>query len=142
MPGPWTIMSLNALDAGMELVQTGVATLIAGDFSSVIGTAAKAINLIKGSEEGVQEETKDGGEAEPEKPKRMSGQTRLVYRNLKRHVQEIEMGQKSLFDEKGFNKDEGNVRAMRTYFRMAEQDLAVPEVDPKLKERVEPFYNA
>ena len=72
----------------------------------------------------------------------MSPQTKLVYSGLMVAPDWLELGQKELFDEKGFNKEVGHVNMMRANFSWAEKNLAEQDVDPKLKERVEPFYNA
>ena len=143
MPGPWTIFGLKLAETGMELAESGLSTMM-GDFSSVIGGVTKGLSQLTGGGPvgAIIDKIKGAANPEPEKPKRMSAQTKLVYRNLKIHVDHIELGQTSLFDEQGFNKDDGNLNAMRKYFSMGEDDLAQSQVDPKLKERVEPFYNA
>ena len=143
MPGPWTIFGLKLAETGMELAESGLSTMM-GDFSSVIGGVTKGLSQLTGGGPvgAIIDKIKGAANPEPEKPKRMSAQTKLVYRNLKIHVDHIELGQTSLFDEQGFNKDDGNLNAMRKYFSMGEDDLAESQVDPKLKERVEPFYNA
>merc|ERR1719458_591632 len=152
MPGTWTILALKASAVGMDILETGVSSMIGSGFSSTIGAAAKAFgqlggtdmlnSVINGGSDMIKDVIKGQGESAPEKPKRMSPQTTLVYSCLMNHVETIEKGQKELFDEKGFNKEVGHVNAMRSNFSWGENSLADPDVDPKLKERVEPFYNA
>jgi len=122
--------------------------MIGSGFSSTIGAAAKAFGQLGGTDmlnsviKGGSDMITGQGESAPEKPKRMSPQTKLVYSGLMVAPDWLELGQKELFDEKGFNKEVGHVNAMRSNFSWAEKNLAEQDVDPKLKERVEPFYNA
>jgi len=133
LPSPLGLLGLKFLE-GVSDAATGALSIMRPS-----SWAKGAINMATGAANLITGEAAPNQEVETE---RMTNQTMLVYTmGLKLHADQISKALDTLFDEKGFCKDQKILMGLNFMFDAARKNLADPAVNSDLKLEVQVFYD-